>query len=263
MQSTPPPIGTVAGSVAGELPLEGRDPGLVEERPLDDDTANAARDLCARLLIDTAVTRDDAPELEADVRLRREVERRLELVGLRLVTNYFAGVYAVRLDRPVAADPSLPWSTNRRLPRGAVALLVALWARLVLPRRAMMERRETLDEGPDLFGGDAPPTRPDLSVHRDALLMEFGSRLGRTNVLRYLGTLRNQGFIEADHHGEIREGPLLDVLIDGDEMGMKLKDSILMDVLEQHDADAGQEDLPLDGEAAGGEPVAGPAGGDA
>ncbi len=217
------------------------------ERPaVDDDTAERARDICARLISDTAVPRDEVPELEGDLVLRREVEQRLAAVGLKLVTNYFAGVFAVRLTREVASDPGLSWAMNRRFTRGALALLVALWARLVLPRRAMMERREELDQGPDLFPAEAPLVRPDLVVHRDALLMEFGERLGRTNVLRYLGSLRNAGFVEVSHAGEIREGPLLDVLVDGDELGMKLRDSIIYTLLDEEGLEDGQEDLPLE-----------------
>ena len=217
-----------------------------ERPPIDDETAERARDICARLISDTSVPREETNELESDLVLRREVEQRLDAVGLQLVTNYFAGVFAVRLTREVAADPGISWAMNRRFTRGALALLVALWARLVLPRRAMMERREEMDEGPDLFPAEAPLVRPDLVVHRDALLMEFGERLGRTNVLRYLGSLRNAGFVEVSHAGEIREGPLLDVLVDGDELGMKLRDSILFSLLGEEDAEDGQEDLPLE-----------------
>jgi hypothetical protein len=219
---------------------------LSERAPVDDDTAERARDICARLIADTAVPREEATDLESDSLLHREVEDRLAAVGLKLITNYFAGVFAVRLTREVAADPGIPWAMNRRFTRGALALLVALWARLVLPRRAMMERREELDEGPDLFPAEAPLVRPDLLVHRDALLMEFGDRLGRTNVLRYLGSLRNAGFVEVSHAGEIREGPLLDVLVDGDELGMKLRDSILYTLLGEEGEEDGQEDLPLE-----------------
>ena len=217
-----------------------------ERLPIDDETAGRARDICARLISDTAVPREETNELESDLLLRREVELRLDAVGLQLVTNYFAGVFAVRLTREVASDPGISWAMNRRFTRGALALLVALWARLVLPRRAMMERREEMNEGPDLFPAEAPLVRPDLVVHRDALLMEFGERLGRTNVLRYLGSLRNAGFVEVSHAGEIREGPLLDVLVDGDELGMKLRDSILFSLLGEEDAEDGQEDLPLE-----------------
>lgn len=233
-----------AGATEGCLEL-GADE-LDGDVAVDEETAAQARDLCARLISETAVPRDEAPELETDRGLRREVQRRLDAVGLQLVTSWFAGVYAVRLAVEVAADPSLAWSVNRRLPRGAVAVLVALWARLVLPRRALMERREQLEEGADLFGGEAPPVRPDLFVHRDALLAELGPKLGRTNVQRYVGMLRNAGYVEIGHDGAVREGPLMDVLIDGDEMALKLRDSVLRDVLDEvADDGAEQSDLPM------------------
>jgi hypothetical protein len=48
-----------------------------------------------------------------------------------------------------------------------------------------------------------------------------------------LGQLKSAGFVREDHRGNLREGPLLDLLIDGVQMAQKLRDSVLWDLLDK------------------------------
>jgi hypothetical protein len=133
------------------------------------------------------------------------------------------------------------------LNKGAVALLVILWAKLILPKRVAQEQR--LDPGEDnleLFPQAKQRKPVYLTVHRDALFAEFGRKFGKMNFQRYLGQLRNMGFVTEDRSGHIGEGPLLDLLVDGTRMAIKLKDSVLWSLLkDRDDAAAAQEKLPL------------------
>jgi hypothetical protein len=209
----------------------------------DELLSQRAEELCAHLLIFTYLPKSSCRDLVLNDALRTEVTGRLSGVGLELVDSAYSAYVAVRLKRKIESDVTFDWSTNLRLNKGAVALLVVLWAKLVLPKRVAMERRETPGEqSTDLFPETKRARMVALSVHRDALYAEFGEKFGKVNFQRYVGQLRNLGFITEDRAGNIGEGPLLDLMIDSNEMAMKLKDSVLWDLL----GDSAQTPPPAD-----------------
>jgi len=187
-----------------------------------------AEEVCGRLLIDRYLPKRDYRDLLLDDALRAIVARRLSGVGLQLVESFTSDYFAVRLKREVEADIAFDWATNSRLPRGAVALLVILWAKLVLPKR--VEPAELADSGTDSAAAKTPAR---VVVTRDALYAEFGRKFGKTAFARYLGQLKSAAFVREDRLGNLSEGPLLDLLIDGVEMAQKLRDSVLWDLLER------------------------------
>ena len=65
------------------------------------------------------------------------------------------------------------------------------------------------------------------------VVAEFGRKFGKTAFARYLGQLKSAAFVREDRLGNLSEGPLLDLLIDGVEMAQKLRDSVLWDLLER------------------------------
>jgi hypothetical protein len=195
-----------------------------------------AQELCGRLLMDRWLPKRNYRDLLLDDDLRASVQRRLGAVGLQLVESFTSDYFAVRLKRETEADVSLDWATNTRMPRGAVALLVIVWAKLVLPKRiatteAAMQKQLAEAEGREV------PTEAEvpkvISVQREALYAEFGRKFGKTAFARYLGQLKSAGFVREDRQGRLREGPLLDLLVDGVQMAQKLRDSVLWDVLER------------------------------
>ena len=185
-----------------------------------------AEEVCGRLLIDRYLLKRDYRDLLLDDALRAVVARRLSGVGLQLVESFTSDYFAVRLKREVEADIAFDWATNSRLPRGAVALLVILWAKLVLPKRVQPSDAVEADAA-----APKPPAR--VVVTRDALYAEFGRKFGKTAFARYLGQLKSAAFVREDRLGNLSEGPLLDLLIDGVEMAQKLRDSVLWDLLER------------------------------
>lgn len=228
------------------LPLPEPPPEVFVE---DDVTAARAQEVCAHLLIHRWLPKRSYRDLLIDDTLRASVERRLAGVGLALVDSYTSNYFAVRLLPAIEADVRFDWATNARLQRGAVALLVILWTRLVLPRRVASDeaRKRRLEAGE--AGGEVKATReklPTPTVARSALFAEFGHRFGKTSFARYLGQLKAAGFVLENRAGDLREGPLLDNLVDGVTMARKLRDSVLWDLLAQ-----GDHDEPVDGDLPG------------
>ncbi len=175
-----------------------------------------------------------------DAELFAQVEQRLAQSGLRWMDSIYADHVSVAL-LPAAAGAVLGEAgananNNLDLPRDAQALLVVLWALIVLPKRERQTSR-TLDADAgqdDLFPGakPLPPARsasPVLSYK--ALLEDYGPQLGKKLRLdANLKLLERHGFI-LRRQDEIAEGPLLDVLLDYDVLATRILDGALADVL--------------------------------
>ncbi len=225
-----------------ELPIE--EIALRNDPVESEETAARAQEICAHLLIEKYLPKKSYRDLLLDDGLRDSVSRRLDGVGLQLVDTYTSDHFAVRLAPRIEADVRFDWASNTRLPRGALALLVILWAKLVLPRRVASDQErkrqveaevEALESGESEESVAAPEPLPRPTVARAALYAEFGHRFGKTAFTRYVGQLKNSGYISENRKGELKEGPLLDPMIDGVQMASKLRDSVLWDLLEGHD----------------------------
>jgi len=101
---------------------------------------HAAR-LIARLLALRYLPREDREvrRLLVDAAFRDEVEQRLANSGLRLLAHPFSAHVGVALTREcesaVFEQNDIWQSSNLGLPKDAVALLVILWALIILPKR--------------------------------------------------------------------------------------------------------------------------------
>lgn len=189
---------------------------------------------------------------------------RLAACGLELVEHPYADNVCLRLKRdleqPVFGREDSWLSNNLGLKSDQVALLVVLWALLILPKRQrQIERREQsgAQQQAEMFTGGRPvPSGADLaiSVLEATLLADFGDRLGRSRIRQFsLPVLSRLGFIER-RDGRIYEGPLLDLALDYNRMAGRVLDGALTELLGQrsHKALTGS-----DGDIA---PQAGPAG---
>ena len=212
--------------------MEDRDPLTTPQAPAppgktDHELAARAEEICSRLLIERWVPKRAYRDLLLDDDLRAAVSKRLSQVGLELVESFTSDWFAVRLKRAIEGDISFDWATNARLPRGAIALLVVLWAKLLLPKRL-----EPADKPAATPEAAKPEVAVPTTIARDQLYAEFGRKFGKTAFARYVGQLKAAGFLREDRAGNLREGPLLDLLVDGVQMAQKLRDSVLWDVLE-------------------------------
>ncbi len=189
----------------------------------------------------------------SDAELFAQVELRLAQVGLRWVDNIYADHVCLALQPAaqgsVLGEAGLNGNNNLELPRDAVALLVVVWALIVLPKRERQTSR-TEPEAPqnDLFAGSKPlpPSRsvsPVLSYK--TLLEDYGNQLGKkTRLDSNLKLLERHGFI-LRKQDDIAEGPLLDVLLNYDLLAPRILNGALADVLAREQA---QQPQPIPGD---------------
>jgi hypothetical protein len=200
-----------------------------------------AQMLIARLIAERWIPRAEplARRVLVDEDFREDVTRRLAACGLRLLDNPYATHIALGL--ATAAEESVlarsgQWlSNNLKLDRDCVALLVVLWALLILPKRErQISRRDSTEtQQNDMFGLEKPiPTGNDVegSLPERTLFADFGKQLGgKTRIGLNLGLLRRHGFI-ARHQGVIREGPLLDLALDHGVLAPRILDGALAEL---------------------------------
>ena len=201
-----------------------------------------AQVLIARLIAERWMPRTEslARRVLVDEDFREEVTRRLAACGLRLLDNPYATHIALGLEsaaeEPVLARNGQWLSNNLALPRDCVALLVVLWALLILPKRErqVSRRDNTETQQNDMFGLEKPiPTGGDVegSLPQRTLVADFSKQLGGTMRINVnLGLLSRHGFIER-HQGVIREGPLLDLALDHGVLAPRILDGALAELL--------------------------------
>lgn len=201
------------------------------------------RVLVSKLLAHQSLPRQDRLVKKAltDEAFRQELDGRLHTCGLKFVENPYAGHVALALARdmeqPVMGDREEWLSNTMNLDRGTIALLVVIWALIILPKRQrQIERREVGDgQGQSELFADERPLETGRSVsaplNRNALIADFGDRLGKTSKIGInLGTLARLGFI-VNRKEEIHEGPLLDLLFDYHQLAGRILDGALHDLL--------------------------------
>jgi hypothetical protein len=212
---------------------------------------NEITHLTSRLIAHGWLPRSDAQVRRAlvDETFRHDLEARLAGVGLMLLDNPFAAHVAVGLKDSVldtVFGGKEYQASTMGLTRDDIALLIVLWAMIILPKRErQLGRRAIEDDGQDdMFGQDKPIVYGEEvsgAVSEASLLADFGAQLGgRTKIRNFgLGKLARLGFIER-RGGYIHEGPLLDVLLDYRVLADRIVNGTLADVL----AAAGKQ-LPL------------------
>lgn len=202
-----------------------------------------AQILIARLLAHQTLRRDDrlVKRALADEQFRIEVDARLLAVGLKLLDNVYADHVTVALTRNI--EPKIfgakdVWQNNNfGLSRDGVALLVVLWAQIILPKRERQENHQHADDKQnDMFGTERPLPRAEdtsIGIAYKALLADFGDKLGKkTRLDMNLSILAKLGFIE--RRGDVvLEGPLLDLLMDTDLLKERIINGALADVFKR------------------------------
>jgi hypothetical protein len=205
---------------------------------------HAAR-LIARLLALRYLPREDKEvrRLLVDAGFRDEVEQRLAASGLRLLAHPFSAYVGVALTRECESavfEQNDAWqSSNLGLPKDAVALLVILWALIILPKRERQQSGETTqkEDQTEMFETvKLTPLAHEASrgIAENVLLEDYGKLLGGKARLQQfaLPQLSRLGFIERKNK-VIHEGPLLDLAFDYAEMAPRILNGALSDLLKQ------------------------------
>ena len=210
--------------------------------------------LIARLLAHQTLKRDDKSVKRAlsDEQFRAEIDTRLLACGMKLLDNVYADHVTLALVREV--EPKVfgardMWQNNNfGLTRDGVALLVVLWAQIILPKRERQESHQNAGQNQnDMFGKDKPLPRADESsagISYKALLADFGSKLGKkTRMDINLSQLAKLGFVE--RRGDvILEGPLLDLMMDTDVMRQRIINGALALVFASTQPERAVTELP-------------------
>lgn len=205
--------------------------------------------LIARLLAHQTLAREDKLVKKAlsDELFRAEVDTRLSACGLKMLDNVYADYVTLALAREV--EPKVfgareVWQNNNLgLARDGVALLVVLWALIILPKRERQESHQNAEQDQnDMFGKEKPVPRAEeasMGISYRALLADFGDKLGKkTRLDMNLGQLGKLGFVE--RRGDmILEGPLLDLMMDTDMLKDRVVNGALADIFkrEPHEAE--------------------------
>ncbi len=195
--------------------------------------------LIAQLLAERAVPRTAplAQRALIDIDFRTEVERRLAESGLRLLANPFAEHLAVAVhheaEQAVFGQGTTWLNNNFGLTRDGVALLVLLWALIILPKRERQWSREA-DQQSDMFGAAKPLPKSVAASHgiaESTLRADYADACGGwTRISMNLGILSRLGFIDR-RNKIIYEGPLLDLALDYETLAPRLIDGALADLL--------------------------------
>jgi hypothetical protein len=200
-----------------------------------------AKTLIARLLTHQTLLRKDKLVKRAlsDEVFRREIDERLAACGMKLIDNVYADHVTLGLAREIEpkvfGERDIWQNNNFNLGRDGVALLVVLWALIILPKRERQAaHQQAAEDQDDMFGAEKPiPSAEEASMGLPyrALLADFGDKLGKkTRMDMNLGMLVRFGFIE--RRGEmICEGPLLDLLMDTDVLKERVVNGALSDLL--------------------------------
>lgn len=199
--------------------------------------------LIARLLTHRFLPRSDPLAVRAltDEAFRQELESHLTTCGLELLDNPYADNIAVglvpRLQSPVFGREDHWDSNNLGLHRDAVALLMVIWALLILPKRQRQIERNNRAEAAgqaQMFAEQKPiPRGKDAAeaLAERTLIADFGERLGTaTQIKKNLGQLRRLGFI-IKRNEAIYEGPLLDLALDYSRIANRILDGALSEML--------------------------------
>ncbi len=198
-----------------------------------------AQQLTAKLIASRYLPRADnaVRRLLVDLGFRQEVEANLAACGLRLLDHPFATHIAVALLRETESavfDDGEQWqASNIGLPKDAIALLVVLWALIILPKRERQLGREVEDGQGDMFGNIVKAVGDEVSrgIAENVLLEDFGKLLGGKGRINFmLPQLSRLGLIER-RNKVICEGPLLDLVFDYAEMAPRIINGAMGDLI--------------------------------
>src|SRR6185436_15579918 len=151
---------------------------------------NDLRNLIARLIAHLVLPREDTlvRRTLTDEAFRQELDTRLAACGLRLLENPYAAHVAIGLkqevEEPVFGKSDSWLSNNLGLGRDAIALLVVVWALIILPKRERQIKRFEQDSDmsqAEMFAEAKPiahGTEVSAGIPEVTLLADFGAKLG-------------------------------------------------------------------------------------
>ena len=190
--------------------------------------------ICARLLREGTLTRSSVPGIGLP-EVRAEVERKLGAVGLMLATSAYSDHIGIRLSPDMTSDPAFDAASNLGLKADECALLVVLWAKLVMQKRTAADSHVVPGQSTlTVAGQTAAANTYTPYVKFETLVQEFGPMLGsRSHIQRLLGRLKGLDFVRTQRGERIVAGPLLELGLDGERMVAFIRKGVLAEMAER------------------------------
>jgi hypothetical protein len=201
------------------------------------------KSLVAQLVAHQCIKRTDPAAKKAltNESFREELDSRLAACGLILLEHPYSDYIGIGLMHDVqesVMEHNGEWASNNiHLPRDAIALLVILWALIILPKRERQRQRiedkEAVVQSQMFAEEKSIPRGKDVAdtVKLSSLISDFSDRIGKsTKVKLNLARLKRFRFIEVRKE-VIFEGPMLDLAFDYGEMAGRILDGAMTDIL--------------------------------
>jgi len=194
--------------------------------------------IVSQLIARKYLPRKDLRDMLMDEELLSQVEDRLSAVGLELSTHVYADFVSVKVKKDREQDvfgTDKGYQASNGLSRGALALLVVIWAKIILPKRQMQIERQTPgDNGQDMLWKERKPIPTGdglVRLEEKALRADFVDKLGgKTWFGTYMNELARADFI-VKKDGLVLEGPLLDSAIDYSMLAPRIIEGALGELL--------------------------------
>lgn len=200
---------------------------------LTDGDRQVVTDILSRLHVKRWVRREEVPDMLRP-EIRAEVERALAEHGLELAESPYSAYYSIRLSPKTRTALDYDWAGNIAWDANCYALLLIIWIRLALPRR--IERGQPDVQASTLFpetGQAMKDLRREREINYRQLYEEFGRRLGgKSRFNHYLRELKKHGFIDYSSLETITEGPMLELLADGEGLAAHVRESVIPKILQ-------------------------------
>lgn len=194
-----------------------------------------AAQLAVRLIAAGILSREDPAVVRAlaEQPFRDELDQRLAACGLVLLDNPYAAHVSVAVVPEFAKEVfgrEDRWISNTLgLSKPEIALLVVLWALLIIPKRERQLIRAEQSGQASLIAESAPIDRaPREFILERTLVEDFKHLWAQTYVRRCLAVLARNRFISIEDR-KIFEGPRLDLFMDYAKMAPRIKEGILAD----------------------------------
>jgi len=211
--------------------------------------------LIVRLITRPFISRTDkaARRVLTDELFREEVDLKLKECGLELLENPYSKFISVALRKEsesIAFESDDGWTSNNMgLRRDALALLVIIWCKIILPKRERQVQRIEKDDGGqiDVFATEkAIPhgEQVSMTIKETSIYSDYGKLLGGKTAINnfMLSPLKKLGFIER-RNGIVSEGPLLDLALDYAEIAPRIRDGALAEILLADRPDQDSDDI--------------------
>lgn len=204
--------------------------------PEEDDDVRA---FCAALIAEQVL-----PKKEYEKKFRKEsftqkVTEHLDKVGMELLSHLYSDYYVIGLKQryeSVLEKNGEFHSNNLGISRSAMAILTIVWCLFILPKREKQTQKQAYAQLKFLRDEPRPLRDEDkIVIPEEQFKLEYSDIFGKKSKIKFdtaLSELVRFGFLKR-HNKQLKEGPLLDSLIDYKNMMDHIENGMFEDLPEK------------------------------